>query len=234
MDRTYLSRTAVLVQLPSKTHLYVGVRAVHTARSHIANVAYAVFALLIVLLAFLPTGVSTTRQTISAYALSPEGPLLRVAFSCLAVGSLLAAYEFWRSIGGSWGRLLALLTGIWVIGDVLDTIVSVNPVGGHTLHGQIHAIVAVVAFSAVAATVLAFLGWLVCTVPQGRSVAVCASALALVAVVVELSITALSADSLAGTAERAFFLGALIWMATARMTVARSLVPVLAELGVSA
>ena len=210
-----------------------GARAVHTARSHIANAAYGVFALLIVLLALLPTGVSTTRQTISAYALSPEGALLRIAFSCLAVGSLLAAYEFWRSIGGAWGRLLALLTGLWVLGDVLDTIISINPVGGHTVHGQIHAVVAVVAFSGVAATVVAFLGWLYSTAGHRRLVAVSASALALVAVVGELSVTVLSATFLAGVAERAFFLGALIWMVAARRTVARSLLPVTATLRVA-
>ncbi len=204
---------------------FKALRSVHAARAHIANAAYALFALLIVLLAFLPTGVSTTRQTISAYALSPEGSLLRIAFSCLALGSLLAAYEFWRSIGGAWGRTLAGLTGLWVLGDVLDTVVSINPVGAHTLHGEIHVVTAVVAFSAVAATVLAFLGWLCSTSGQGRRGAVWASILALAAVVTELMITMLSATALAGTAERAFFLGALIWMIAARRTVARSLLP---------
>lgn len=208
------------------TQLAGAARGLHERRSHVANAAYALFALLILLLAFLPTGVSTTRQTISAYALSPEGALLRIAFSCLALGSLLAAYEFWRSIGGRWGRLLGSLIGLWVVGDVIDTVISINPVGGHTVHGTIHVVVAVVAFSAVAATVLAFLGWVYCRVAQRRLVAVLASALALVTVVVELSVTVTSATFMAGTAERAFFAGALIWMIAARVTVARSLIPV--------
>ena len=184
-----------------------------------------IFAALLVLLAFLPTGVSATSQTISAYALTPQGGLLRLAFSCLALGSALAAYEFWRSITGFWGKLIASLIGVWVIGAVIDTVVSVNPSGGHAIHGQIHAVVAVVAFSAVAGTVIAFLTWVYLRASDRRRVAFGASALALVAVVVEFSVTATSATFMAGTAERVFFVSALVWMIAARHTVARSLIP---------
>jgi hypothetical protein len=199
-------------------------RAAHDGRSYVANAAYGIFVAVLVLLAFLPTGVSATSQTISAYALTPQGSLLRLAFSCLALGSGLAAYEFWRSIKGFWGKLIASLIGVWVIGAVIDTVISVNPSGGHAIHGQIHAVVAVVAFSAVAGTVIAFVTW-VCRASDRRRVAIGASALALVAVVIELSVTATSATFMAGTAERAFFVSALVWMIAARHTVARSLIP---------
>ena len=193
----------------------------HTGRRHVGNAAYGLFAALIVLLAFLPTGISATRQTISAYALSPQGDLLRLAFSCLAVGSVLAAYEFWRSVPGAWGRVLATLTAVWVSGDVIDTVVEVNPVGGSTLHGSVHQVVAVVSFSAVAGTVIVFLAWLGRQLPSRlHQLAGCASVLALGTVVGELAVTALSVTSLSGTAERTFFAAALVWMIAARSTVA--------------
>jgi Protein of unknown function (DUF998) len=188
----------------------------------VANTAYGLFAALVLLLTFLPTGVSATRQTISVYALSPQGALLRLAFACLALGSAIAAYEFWRSITGLWGRLIASLTGLWVIGAVIDTVINVNPVGVHTVHGQIHTVVAVVSFSAVAGTVIAFVGWLYSQVSRDRFIAIAASIVALLTVVFELSVTATSATFMAGTAERVFFVGALTWMITARHTVARA------------
>jgi hypothetical protein len=210
--------------LPTPHRLRAGLSTIHAHRSYVANGAYGLFAALVCLLTFLPTGVSATRQTISCYALSPEGALLRLAFSCLAIGSGIAAYEFWRSITGLWGRLIAGLTAVWVIADVIDTVINVNPVGAHTIHGQIHTVVAVVAFSAVAATVLAFVGWVRWhAISHCRLIAIWASVLALVTVIIELAVTATSATFMAGTAERVFFVGALAWMVAARHTVARSL-----------
>lgn len=219
-DRPITSRTSPSCAFPSVARIPLAcLRAAHARRGPIADVAYALFAGLIVLLAVLPTGVSATRQTISAYARSPQGDLLRLAFTCLAVGSALAAYEFWRAIPGTWGRLIASLTCLWVLGDVIDTLVEINPIGVSTVHGEIHAVVAVVAFSAVAATVLAFVGWLLCRAAARPVSTLVASVLALVAVAFELVVTASSATFMAGSAERAFFFSSLIWMLAARRTV---------------
>lgn len=200
-------------------------------RCRIADAAYIVFVAVVVLLAFLPTGISATRQTISAYALSPDGDLLVLGFGCLALGSALAAYEFWRSVSGIWGVGLATLTAVWVCGAVIDTVVDVNPVGIRTLHGAVHAVVAVVAFSAVAVTVLVFLAWLRLGRGVGRlqAPAVVVSVLALVSVAFELTVTVLSLVPVAGTAERLYFGCALAWMTVARYAVSGAPAPDLAS-----
>jgi hypothetical protein len=72
-------------------------------RPSFATAMLTAFLILLVTLHVLPTGEGPVQDTVSMYALGPYALVLRLALTCLGVGSFAVAVKFWCSIGGAIG-----------------------------------------------------------------------------------------------------------------------------------
>ena len=180
------------------------------------------FLILMVTLHLLPTGEGPVQDTISMYALGPYALVLRLALTCLGVGSFAVAMKFWSSIGGPRGRLLCSLTCVWATGSVLDACIDPSPSDERTDHGDVHVRIAVVAFAALVVAAVVFAQWLRGQGDHRVQAALMTTVCVLAADAAQVVVTTGEFIAWDGVAERLVFASAVCWMLVAVRVAERS------------
>jgi hypothetical protein len=175
------------------------------------TVAMGLVMLVLLSLALLPTGESCLSKTVSVAVYGPYGELVPLVLLVFGVGAAALGRALALRLNGRPGVICGRCVFVWATVSLIDAVVPTNPTGEHTVHGEVHIVLAITGLVAqvfVAVYYAVVLHRLHGRIPRP----VLAAALFVLAAG---GFFAAHPEGLAGLAERLLFASSAVWTITA-------------------